>query len=366
MNLSKLLVLGLLHLLPIGTIGGPVFVPDLENRTPGIHGSDRQVVKNLSSRDDVTKNGEKDCPISRLLLARTDDSPKEKRLSFPKFTSPQTEAQQKYQSVYNAIAQILSQDHRSYGPILVRLAWHTSGTYDRTTDSGGSNGGTIRFPKEGNYSSNNGLDIAMSYLEPIKKQFPFISYSDLYTFGGVVAIQEMGGPKIPWRPGRIDKGESESPPDGRLPRGFESGPKLRKIFDAKTFPPQQMVALIGAHVLGGCHKSRSGFAGPWTDSPTTFNNQYYLRLANDEYVIREKMDTLPQFQDQATGRFMMLLADMALVDDPTTLPYVKLYASSQAVWFIDFAFAFSKLLELGVPFKNFQGIVPIQFDKKSG
>lgn len=41
-----------------------------------------------------------------------------------------------------------------------------------------------------------------------------VTYSDLWTLGGVVAVQEMGGPKIYWRPGRSDRGEEHTPPDG--------------------------------------------------------------------------------------------------------------------------------------------------------
>lgn len=49
-----------------------------------------------------------------------------------------------YQEVYNAIAERLEKenyDDGSFGPVLVRLAWHASGTYDKKTNTGGSNGG---------------------------------------------------------------------------------------------------------------------------------------------------------------------------------------------------------------------------------
>ena len=55
-----------------------------------------------------------------------------------------------YQSVYNAIAKKLESDYDdgSYGPILVRLAWHASGTFDKQTKTGGSNGSTMRYKPE--------------------------------------------------------------------------------------------------------------------------------------------------------------------------------------------------------------------------
>lgn len=52
--------------------------------------------------------------------------------------------------------------------------------------------------------ANAGLKVVRDLLDPIKKKYPGLSYSDLWTLAGVVAVQEMGGPKIPWRSGRQD------------------------------------------------------------------------------------------------------------------------------------------------------------------
>lgn len=71
-------------------------------------------------------------------------------------------------------------DDGSYGPVLVRLAWHCSGTYDKESNSGGSNGATMRFAPESNHGANAGLDKARAKLEPIKAMFPQITYSDLW------------------------------------------------------------------------------------------------------------------------------------------------------------------------------------------
>lgn len=77
-----------------------------------------------------------------------------------------------YQKVYNEIASRLEEDYNyddgSYGPILVRLAWHASGTYDTKTGTGGSNGATMRFCPESKHGANAGLDIARNFLEPVK------------------------------------------------------------------------------------------------------------------------------------------------------------------------------------------------------
>ena len=62
------------------------------------------------------------------------------------------------------------------GPTLVRLAWHSCGTYDKMTKTGGSGGGTIRFKEELAHGNNAGLDKMVALLEPVKSKHPSISY----------------------------------------------------------------------------------------------------------------------------------------------------------------------------------------------
>lgn len=62
----------------------------------------------------------------------------------------------------------------------------------------------MRFAPESNHGANAGLHEARDFMEVIHKKHPWITYSDLWTLGGVAAVQEMGGPKIQWRPGRKD------------------------------------------------------------------------------------------------------------------------------------------------------------------
>lgn len=73
-------------------------------------------------------------------------------------------------------------------------------------------------------------NIARDHMEKIHKEFPWISYGDLWTLAGVAAIQETNGPKIPWRPGRIDGFEHHVTPDGRLPDASKAQDHLRDIF----------------------------------------------------------------------------------------------------------------------------------------
>jgi len=79
-----------------------------------------------------------------------------------------------YQAVYNEIASRLEEkddyDDGSYGPVLLRLAWHCSGTYDKETGTGGSNGATMRFAPESDHGANAGLSAARDFLEPVKRK----------------------------------------------------------------------------------------------------------------------------------------------------------------------------------------------------
>lgn len=92
-----------------------------------------------------------------------------------------------------------------------------------------SNYATMRFDAESSHGANAGLRIARELMEAIKAEFPWISYGDLWTLGGVAAIQEMGGPKVPWRPGRIDGVAAQATPDGRLPDATQGAPHLRDV-----------------------------------------------------------------------------------------------------------------------------------------
>lgn len=172
-----------------------------------------------------------------------------------------------------AIANIIEEDaeKRADGTALtgtfVRLAWHCAGTYSKDDGSGGNNGGRMRFSPEAKWGANAGLKKARDALEPIKDKFPDISYADLYSLAGVVAIEESGGPAVPFRLGREDMDDGESsPPDGRLPNADMGSRKhtiqhVRDIFYRMGFNDREIVALLGAHALGRCHTDASGYWG---------------------------------------------------------------------------------------------------------
>lgn len=86
------------------------------------------------------------------------------------------------------------------------------------------------FAPESKHAANNGLAIARDLMEKIHAKYPEISYGDLWTLAGVCAVQELGGPTVPWRAGREDAFETSCTPDGRLPDAGKKQDHIRDIF----------------------------------------------------------------------------------------------------------------------------------------
>lgn len=193
-------------------------------------------------------------------------------------------------------------------PIALRLAWHASGTYDKSDASGGSNGATMRFPPESTDDANAGLGIVRDLLLPVKKRYPQLSFADLWTYAGHCAIEFMGGPNVPFRPGRTDA-VSCPIPNGRLPDGALGAQHLRDIFHRMGFSDREIVCLSGAHTLGRCHRVRSGFDGPWTRNPLKFDNQYFQVLLDLEWQPR-KWDGPLQYEDVETQTLVSTLHEL--------------------------------------------------------
>jgi len=235
-------------------------------------------------------------------------------------------------------------------PICIRVGWHASGTYDVNDKTGGSNGAAMRFEPEYSDPANAGLSIIRDILHPIHLKHPEVSLADLWNFAAAMSIELCGGPKIPFKFGRTDfvKPPTCPVPNGRLPDAAQGADHLRHIFYRMGFNDQEIVALSGAHTLGRCHISRSGFDGPWTTQPLVFNNAYYVTLLKRTWVPR-KWDGPLQYEDEETESLMMLPTDMALVWDPKFKVWVEKYAKDQDLWFKDFANVFARLLCLGCP-----------------
>ncbi len=279
---------------------------------------------------------------------------------------------QDFSAVRAAIKSLLHQpsyDDGSAGPVLVRLAWHSAGTYCAETDTGGSNGAGMRYESEGGDPANAGLQHARTFLEPVKAKFPWITYADLWTLAAIAAIQEMDGPSIDWEGGRTDYvDDSKLPPRGRLPDGAKSADHLRFIFYRMGFNDQEIVALSGAHNLGRCHSDRSGFDGKWVNNPTRFSNTYFRLLRMHDWKRKTLESGVEQYVYVDEGldeELMMLPTDIALLEDPSFSPWVEKYAKDKDLFFSDFAKVFAKLLELGIQ-RNEEGKITNADNERGG
>lgn len=244
---------------------------------------------------------------------------------------------------------------RNMAPTLLRLCWHNAGTYSKDTGLGGSEGARMRFSPELDWNSNKGLKSAMDFLEPFKSEQ--ISYSDLWTLGGIVSIIFMRGPVIPFKYGRVDSQEASTLPDNLLPDASQGSDHLRQIFGRMGFNDQEIVALSGAHAVGRCHPEASGYEGIWTREFLRFSNDYFRYLVEKQWIVKQGHNPT-QFQD-GRDEFVMLPTDIALLQDDIFKSFVETYARDQELFFRDFVSVFSKLVELGV--NNLQG--PVIFDR---
>jgi len=194
-------------------------------------------------------------------------------------------------------------DYGHYGPLFVRMAWHSAGTYRIKDGRGGAGSGTQRFAPLNSWPDNVNLDKARRLLWPIKKKYGRkLSWADLLVFSGNVALESMGfktvgfggGREDVWEPEDINWGaESEWLEDARHsgdrelqgplaavqmgliyvnpegpnghPDPLASAKDIRETFARMAMNDEETVALIaGGHTFGKTHGAAdpTDYVGP--------------------------------------------------------------------------------------------------------
>ncbi|TWB94818.1 catalase-peroxidase [Bradyrhizobium macuxiense] len=170
-------------------------------------------------------------------------------------------------------------DFGHYGGLMIRMAWHSAGTYRISDGRGGAGAGQQRFAPLNSWPDNANLDKARRLLWPIKQKYGRkISWADLYVLAGNVALESMGFKTFGFAGGRADVWEPEE---------LYWGPEGTWLGDERYSGERQLSEPLGAVQMGLIYVNPEGPNGnPDPVAAAKDIRETFFRMAmNDEETV---------------------------------------------------------------------------------
>ncbi|MYR98522.1 MULTISPECIES: catalase/peroxidase HPI [unclassified Streptomyces] len=171
-------------------------------------------------------------------------------------------------------------DFGNYGPLMVRMAWHSAGTYRISDGRGGAGAGQQRFAPLNSWPDNGNLDKARRLLWPVKKKYgQALSWADLLILTGNVALETMGLKTFGFAGGREDVWESEE--------DVYWGPETTWLDDERYTGDRELENPLGAVQMGLIYVNPEGPNGnPDPIAAARDIRETFRRMAmNDEETV---------------------------------------------------------------------------------
>ncbi|WP_405453027.1 catalase/peroxidase HPI [Streptomyces erythrochromogenes] len=171
-------------------------------------------------------------------------------------------------------------DFGHYGPFMVRMAWHSAGTYRISDGRGGAGAGQQRFAPLNSWPDNGNLDKARRLLWPVKKKYgQSLSWADLMVLTGNVALEQMGFETFGFAGGRADVWEPDE--------DVYWGPETTWLDDQRYTGDRELESPLGAVQMGLIYVNPEGPNGnPDPIAAARDIRETFRRMAmNDEETV---------------------------------------------------------------------------------